>query len=83
MTLGFNGGRELQGIYQADIYVLQNTGSAAVHALADSVVAAFPIGLALTDGVITVRIVVASVLFASSLDKFYGVPVSIQWSALV
>ena len=81
LTVGYNGQRQLQGIYQVDSYFPQDTGATAAHDIADAIVAAFPIGLSRTDGVATVRITVASVLFANSLERFFGVPVVIQWTA--
>lgn len=81
LTLGYNGLREMQGLYSVDVYGSQDYGPDAMHDAADAIVAAFPVGLSLTDGVVTVRIKVASVMTAQAFDKYYGVPVSIQWSA--
>ena len=47
-TIGRNGRDRHEGLLQVDIFVPVNTGTAAANALADSVVAAFPRGLALT-----------------------------------
>lgn len=80
LTLGFNAMTEKQGLYQVDLFCSDDIGSQSAFALADLVVAAFPVGLQLTDGTTTVVIRVASVMSAQSIDRYLNVPVQVQWS---
>jgi hypothetical protein len=80
LSLGVGATKQLQGLYQVTCFYAQDGGSAPARAMADTVVDTFPIGLRLSDGVITVIVEIASVLPAMSMTNLYGVPVQVQWS---
>lgn len=83
ISLGVGAQKEMQGIYSIQSFYPQDGGSAPAHTMADTIVSAFPIGLALTDGTITVIIQISSVMGAISLQNMYGVPVQVQWSVFI
>ena len=80
LTVGYGAKREYQGLYQITAWYPQDGGSTAARTMADSIVDQFPIGMMLSDGVITVRIIVASVMPSQSMTNMFGVPIQIQWS---
>lgn len=71
---------QMQGLYQVDVFYPQDSGTTAARTLADAVVAVFPVGLRLVEGSSTVTVEVASVMTAYSINKYYCVPVRIQWN---
>jgi hypothetical protein len=77
---GANAMRLLTGLYQVDVFYPLDTGSSAARTLADTVVSTFPTGLRLTQGAVTVAVEVASVMTAYSINKYYCVPVRVQWT---
>ena len=81
-SVGISGQDLIRGIYQVDLFVPQDTGSASVNALADSVVDHFPRGLALASGEVVVHINTASRLTGGRMEPFYSVPVQVQWSCI-
>ena len=83
ITVGTEAQRKMQGFYQVDVFYPSGSGSNAAHVMADAVVNAFPIGLVLTDGTVKVFIEMASVLPAYLDNKYYSVPVQVQWSCYV
>lgn len=80
ISLGVGATKQMTGLYQVDVIYPQDSGSAVAHAMADLVVAAFPIGARLTDGTTTVIIEISSVMAAHPLLDFYYVPIQVQWS---
>lgn len=79
-TVGANAVRKYMGIYQVDVIYPEDVGFAPGRTMADAVVAAFPIGLFLTDGTITVQIEMATAMSALPLLTFTYIPVQIQWA---
>jgi len=80
LSLGVGATKQLQGIYTVQSFYPQDSGSAPAHTMADIIVDAFPIGLRLVDGDLTVIVEIASVMPAQSMSNMYGVPVQVQWS---
>lgn len=84
VTLGLHGSDRLMGLAQCDLFVPVGTGVGAVNALADQVVAHFPRGFTLTEDDLVIHIHrVWRQTGGIGPQKFYGVPVVIEWSAKV
>lgn len=80
LSLGVGATRQMQGLYQVDIFVPSDSGTDTARLVADSVVDNFPIGLELVSGSTTVKIDIASVMASYSINKYYCIPVRIQWN---
>lgn len=83
-TVGLNGRDEIRGIYQADVFVPLNTGTATINALADDIVEWFPRGLMLASGGVVVHVQTASRLPGGRTQDgvFYSLPVQVRWSSI-
>ncbi len=82
LTIGVGAMKTMSGLYQVDCFYPRAQGSEAGRTMADAIVAAFPMGLQLTDGTITVNIVMASVLTTrpGSTTSTVNYPVEIEWT---
>jgi hypothetical protein len=81
VTLGLHGSDQLMGLAQCDLFVPVGSGVDAVNALADLVVAHFPRGTTLSTDTVTVHThQVWRQTGGIGPQKFYGVPVVIEWS---
>jgi Bacteriophage related domain of unknown function len=81
VSIGVSAMKKVRGLYQVDCFYPQGQGSTAGRTMADAVVSAFPIGLRLTDGVVTVICEIASVMSAqNAAGKYVNFPVQVQWS---
>jgi hypothetical protein len=83
LSIGVDGRTELRGLYQVDLFVPLNSGTADVNALADLVVQHFPKGARLTDGSTTVHCALSWREVGRRVEAFYQVPVLVQWSSVV
>jgi hypothetical protein len=80
ISLGIGAKKQMQGLYQVDVFYPLDSNTTAARTLADTIVDTFPIGQRLTIGTTTVIIEVSSVMTAYSISKYYCIPVRIQWS---
>ena len=83
ISLGVGANKQMQGVYQISCFYPQDGGSSPARVMADNVVNAFPIGLRLTDGVITVIVEITSVMSSTSMTNLYVVPVQVIWTVYV
>lgn len=76
-------GRDLRrGLYQVDLFVPMDGGTASVNALADSVIEHFPRGLVLTASDTNVAIELAYREVGQRVEQFYMLPVIVVWWSL-
>lgn len=80
IAIGTGAMKQMQGLYQVDVFALTGTNTTAARTIADAVVDAFTVGQRLTSGSSTVIVEVASVMTAYAINKYYCIPVRIQWS---
>lgn len=80
LAIGPNALTQMQGFYQVDVFYPADTGITAARTLADTIVSTFPVGLRLVGSSGTVIVDVTSVITAYSINKYYCIPVRIQWS---
>ena len=82
-SVGINGKDAFSGLFQIDLFVPIDSGTADVNTLADTVVEHFPRGLTLTLGNVYVHIQLAWRETGSRFETFYNCPVVIQWQCIV
>jgi len=80
LAIGAGAPKQMTGLYQVDVFVPSDSGTATARGLADSIVDIFPAGLLLTSGNSTVHIDIASVMAAYTINKYYCIPVRVQWN---
>jgi hypothetical protein len=72
----------LPGVWQINVVAKAGDGVSEVRALADEVAAQFPVGLALSDGVITCYISTPPTVYRGiSSNTRYSIPVSMSYRA--
>jgi hypothetical protein len=80
ISLGVTAEKQMLGLYQVDVFYPSDIGTKAARTLSDAIVNTFPIGLTLTSGTTTVTVEIASVMAAYTINKYYCIPVRVQWS---
>lgn len=83
MTVGVTGRDQLIGLYQIDVFISGDIGVGPANTLADQLVGHFYRGLSLTQAGVTTHIRKAWRGAGYRVEKFYMVPVSVQWYAIV
>lgn len=72
----------LPGVWQINVVAKAGDGVSEARALADEVAAQFPVGLALSDGVITCYISTSPTIYRGiASDTHYVIPVSMNYRA--
>jgi hypothetical protein len=79
ISLGIGAWKELQGIYQVDVFYPLDSGTHEARILADKIVELFPIGDRYEQGDLTVIVNIASVMAAYSINKYYCIPIRVEW----
>jgi len=80
ISIGPNAQKQMSGLYQVDIFAPSDTGTSTTRTYADLVVQQFPIGQRLLSNGLEVIIEVASVMPAYTINKYYCIPIRIQWT---
>lgn len=83
LTVGRDGQDILRGLYQIDLFVPLDTGTARVNELADSVIEHFPRSLILGTAPVLVHINTAWRETGGRTEPFYGAPVVVAWTCVV
>lgn len=78
-SIGVTGKNQLQGLAQVDLFYPADKGTTDSGAMADLVLASFPRGLTLTEGVITVIVEISWQEASMRVDQYYQVPVIVKW----
>lgn len=79
ISLGTVGKDLFEGLYQVDIFIPQDGGTATVNALVDAVLTQFARGTRLVNGAVTVEIMNSWREVGSRIENFYSVPVTVEW----
>jgi hypothetical protein len=82
-TVGPNGYQRKYGLYQLDLFYINNIGYVDALTMADCVVAVFPKSLLLTDGILQVSIIRAFIDSARPFQNYYQLPVLVEWECFV
>lgn len=78
-TIGTTGKDIVRGLYQVDLFYPLDGGVFQINSMADSVVAAFPRGTALFNGMTIVNIVSAWREAGARVEPYYSIPVVVEW----
>ena len=81
-SIGVDGRERKHGLFQVDLFFINNGGYKDASEMADLVVAAFSKGLYLTDGNYTVMILRSWIDAAKPFPNYYNVPVIVEWDCV-
>jgi hypothetical protein len=82
LTVGVGGVNTYSGLYQVDLFYPVDTGTTAVNAMADAVMAKFVRGDTLVVDGVSVHITLSWREVGRRDEPFYAVPVLVRWSTI-
>lgn len=82
-SIGVDGRQRKSGLFQVDLFYINNGGYKDASQMADLVVAAFSKGLYLDDGTYKVMILRSYVDAAKPFPNYYQLPVVVEWDCFV
>jgi hypothetical protein len=82
-SIGINGRERKNGLYQIDLFYLNNSGFAESLAMADTIISTFGKGLYLTDASFSVLVLRSYINSARPFPNYYQTPVMVEWECFV
>ena len=82
-SIGVDGRERKYGLFQIDLFYINNSGTTDATSMADLIIAAFRKGTYLTDTTYTVMVLRAYIDSGRPYPNYYQLPVIVEWECIV
>jgi hypothetical protein len=82
-SIGTDGRERKNGLFQVDLFYINNSGYTAAMSMADLIIATFTKGIYLNDTSFTVMVLRSYMDSAKPFPNYYQLPVIVEWECFV